>query len=219
VDVAPRAGRNRERGRHARALLFGVGLVLAGCAEAPKGEVTVRPSPQHQATHQAVGESIVASLGGAAVVVRWLPATGVEQYFAAKPGLVVPWPREVWKETPPTVFWLRIHNQTPEELQFDPTLAGLVTQEGRRERLIPYEEMYQNLEGLEGSGPRLQSLQATLFSRFVVLSPGGQREGLLVFPALAPETKHLVLELSSFFIGGRSLPGLFEFQVLRKNTE
>ncbi len=219
MDESPRIQPDPERGRRARAFLLGVGLALAGCTAAPKGEVTIRPSPQHQATHQAVGESIIASLGGAAVVVRWLPAAGVEQYFTGKPGLVVPWPKEVWKEAPPTVFWLRIHNQTPEEVQFDPTLAGLVTQEGRRERLIPYEEMYMHLAGLEGSGPRLQSLQATLFSRFVVLSPGGQREGLLVFPALTPETKHLLLELSSFFIGGRSLPGLFEFQVLRQNTE
>jgi hypothetical protein len=165
-----------------------------------------------------VGEAIVASLGGAAVTVRWLAATEVEQYFASKPGLVFPWPKDRWEAAPPTVFFLRVRNQTPAEFQFDPTLASLVTQDGQRQRPVSYEEMYQHLEGTEGSGARLQSLQATLLSRFVVILPGGQREGLLVFPALGPQAKHLLLEFASFFIGGRNVPGLFEFQVLRGKT-
>ncbi len=119
---------------------------------------------------------------------------------------------------PPTVFLLRVRNQTLDEVQFDPTLAALVTQDGRRERPVSYEEMYQHLEGTEGSGARLQSLQATLLSRFVVIPPGGQREGLLAFPTLGPEAKHLLLEFASFFVGGRNVLGLFEFQVLREKT-
>jgi hypothetical protein len=42
---------------------------------------------------------------------------------------------------------------------------------------------------------------------------------LLVFPTLGPEAKHLLLELSSFFVGGRHIPGIFEFQVLRQKAE
>ena len=193
------------------------GLLLAGCASTSQtGELVVRPSIQRQPTHQVVGDAIVASLGGVSVTVHWLGAAGVEQFYAARPGLVYPWPREIWQGAPPTVFLLRLRNQTSEEVQFDPALATVVTQDGRRERPFPYEEMYSRLEGTEGSGPRLRTLQATLFSRFVVVAPGGEREGLLVFPALEPETVHLVLELSSFFVGGRILPGFFEFQVLRK---
>ncbi len=217
--MVPRLPEHRERGRVARAFFFGALLLLAGCATAPKGEVVVRPSPQSQATHQLVGESIIASLGGAAVTVQWLPASGVEQYFAGRPGLVYPWPREMWKVAPPTVFLLRIRNQTSDEVQFDPTLAALVTQDGRSERPVSYEEMYQQMEGTEGSGARLQSLQATLLSRFVVIPPGGQREGLLVFPTLGPGAKHLRLGFASFFVGGRYVPGLFEFQVLRQQTK
>jgi len=181
--------------------------------------VTIHPSPQRQATHQVVGESIVASLGGAGVTVRWLSAPAVEQFYAAKPGLVYPWPREIWKESRPTVFLLRVRNQTRDEVQFDPTLAALVSQDGRRERPVSYEEMYERLAGAEGAGPRLLSLQASLFSRFVVIPSGGQREGLLVFPALDPEVRHLLLDLASFFVGGRNTPGLFEFQVVRQKTE
>ena len=219
--MAPPRLDHRERGRIARAFFLGAVLLLllAGCASAPKGEVSILPSPQRQATHQVVGESIVASLGGAAVTVRWLAATGVEQYFESKPGLLYPWPREVWKLAPPTVFLLRVRNQTPEDVQFDPTLAALVTQDGQRERPVSYEEMYQHLEGTEGAAARLQSLQATLLSRFVVIPPGGQREGLLVFPALGPKAKHLLLEFASFYVGGRVVPGLFEFQVLRQQTK
>lgn len=217
--MIPRVLEQRGRGHVARAFFFAAVLLLTGCASARKGEVSILPSPQRQATHQVVGESIVASLGGAAVTVRWLAAAGVEQYFESKPGLVYPWPREIWKLAPPTVFFLRVRNQTPEEIQFDPTLAALVTQDGRRERPVSYEEMYQRLEGAEGAGARLQSLQATLLSRFVVIPPGSQREGLLVFPALGPEAKHLLLEFASFYVGGRVVPGLFEFQVLRQQTK
>ncbi len=217
--MVPRAKERQERGQLARAFVFGAGLVLVGCAAAPKGEVEVRPSPQRQATNQVVGDTIIASLGSAAVMVQRLAAQGVELFYAAKPGLAYPWPRDVWKEAPPTVFLIRIRNQTSEEVQFDPTLTALVTQEGRRERPISYEEMYMRLPRTEGADPRLQSLQATLFSRFVVIPPGGQREGLLVFPALDPGAKHLLLEFASFFVGGRNAPGLFEFQVVRQKTD
>ncbi len=216
--MIPQVAERHERGHVARALFFAAVFFSAGCATSPKGEVVIRPSPQRQATHQVVGDAIVASLGGAAVTVRWLAATGVEQYFESKPGLVYPWPKEMWKMAPPTVFLLRVRNQTLDEVQFDPTLAALVTQDGRRERPVSYEEMYQHLEGTEGSGARLQSLQATLLSRFVVIPPGGQREGLLAFPTLGPEAKHLLLEFASFFVGGRNVLGLFEFQVLREKT-
>ncbi len=217
--MAPRTEEIRERGQFARAFVFGAGLLLVGCAAEPKGEVEIRPSPQRQATNQVVGDMIVASLGGTAVMVKRLPAPEVEKFFAGKPGLVDPWPREIWKEAPPTVFLVRIRNQTSEEVQFDPTLTALVTQEGKRERPISYEEMYMRLGKTEGRDPRLQSLQATLFSRFVVIPPGGQREGLLVYPTLDPGAKHLLLELASFFVGGRNVPGLFEFQVVRQKTD
>jgi hypothetical protein len=217
--VSSRALNHPRRGPGARAFFFAAVLLLSGCANSPKGEVSIRPSPQRQATHQVVGDTVVASLGGASVTVRWLTATAVEQYFERKPGLVYPWPKEVWKVAPLTVFLLRVHNQTPDDIQFDPTLASLVSQDGRHERPVSYEEMYQRLEGTEGSDARLQSLQATLLSRFVVIPPGGQREGLLAFPTLDPEDKHLLLEFASFFVGGRNVLGLFEFQVLRQQTE
>lgn len=208
-----------KRGRVARAFTFGLGLFLAGCASEPKGSIlAIQPGPQQQSTHQVVGDAIVASLGGATVTVRWLDAKGVEKYFQGRPGLVYPWPREIWKESPPTVFLLQVRSPR-EEVQFDPGLASLVTKGGRRERLIPYEDMYMDMAGEEGSGPRLLSLQAALFSRFVVIPPGGQREGLLVFRPLDVETRYLILELSSFFVGGRVTPGLFEFQVLREKSE
>jgi hypothetical protein len=165
--------------------------------------------------HQVVGESIVTSLGGASVMLRWLSAKDVQAYYHSRPGLTVPWPEEIWRQSPPTVFLLRIRNAAREEVQFDPALAALVPPSGKRERPIPYEEMYMRMAGKEEEAPRLRSLEATLFSRFVVLPPGGQREGLLIFPAPEPAAKHLLLELSSFFVGGKLVPGVFEFQVLR----
>ncbi len=210
-----------KREHPARAFVFGLALVASGCASTATSsrEIAIRPGVQQQPNLQVVGEAIVASLAGATVTVRWLNASAVERFYADRPGLVYPWSRDYWKQNPPTVFHVRVRNQTREEIQFDPGLAALVTQAGQRERPIPYEDMYMQLAGEEDSRPRLLSLQATLLSRFVVLAPGGQREGILVFPAVAPDAKHLLLEFSSFYVGGKNSPGLFEFQVLRSKDE
>ena len=71
------------------------------------------------------------------------------------------------------------------------------------------------LQETDDAQARLLSLQATLLSRFVVISPGGQRDGLLLFSSIDPEAKLLMLDLGSFFVGGRMAPGRFEFQVVR----
>ena len=206
------------RGRVVRACLVAVGLVLTGCAGGPAKapeSATLLPGPQQAPTHQVVGEAIIASLSGVSTTVRWLPQKGVEAFYEGRQGLANPWPRQLWKDTPPTIFFLRLRNQTREEVQFDPGLASLVTQEGKRNRPIPYEDLYMRIEDEKDASPKLVSLQATLFSRFIVIQPGGQREGLLVFPTLDPTAKHLLLELSSFYVGGRLIPGVFEFQVVR----
>jgi len=194
-------------------------LLLAGCASSEKalGPATLAPAPQaNTGTSQIVGDAIVASLSGAAVTVRWMDADAVGKYYAQRPGLVSPWPQDVWKESPPNIFLVRVSNRTHEEVQFDPATSVLVAQDGNRDRPLPYEEMYMRLAETENSGPRLVSLQATLLSRFLVIHPGAQREGLLLFPTIKPEAKHLILDLPSFFVGGRATPGRFEFQVFRK---
>ena len=157
----------------------------------------------------------MASLGGVSVTLRWLDEGGVRSYYTGRPGLILPWPEDLWKEAPPTVFLLRISNQTREEVQFDPGLVAMVAQDGERRRSIPYEEMYMRLQETDDAQARLLSLQATLLSRFVVISPGGQRDGLLLFPAIDPKAKLLILDLASFFVGGRVTPGRYEFQVVR----
>ena len=194
-------------------------MLLAGCASSEKalGPATLAPAPQaNTGTSQIVGDAIVASLSGAAVTVRWMDADAVGKYYAQRPGLVSPWPQDVWKESPPNIFLVRVSNRTHEEVQFDPATSVLVAQDGNRDRPLPYEEMYMRLAETENSGPRLVSLQATLLSRFLVIHPGAQREGLLLFPTIKPEAKHLILDLPSFFVGGRATPGRFEFQVFRK---
>jgi hypothetical protein len=209
----------QRRGRLTRAAVLGVGLLLTGCATTEKapGPATLRPAPQSNlGTSQIVGEAIVASLSGVAVTVRWMDEGAIGKYYAGRPGLVSPWPRDVWMESRPTIFLVRFRNPTHEEAQFDPAMTVLVAQDGNRDRPIPYEEMYMRLAETENAGPHLVSLQATLLSRFLVLQPGGQREGLLLFPTIKPEAKHLLLEFPSFFVGGRATPGRFEFQVLHQ---
>jgi hypothetical protein len=210
--------RRREWFTRALAFLY-LALILTGCATTEKspGAATLRPvTPPQVPTNQVVGDEIIASLGGAAVSVRWMDGAAVKSYYASRPGLVSPWPQELWTDAPPTIFLVRVRNQTSQEAQFDPAMAVLLAQDGGRELPIPYEEMYMRLAETDNAGPRLVSLQATLLSRFVVIRPSDQREGLLLFPTIKPEAKHLLLEFPSFFLGGRVTPGRFEFQVLRQ---
>ena len=211
-------GRARHQGCGliARALVLVACLLPLGCATTkPTGPPVLRPNPYQAPAYQAVGDAIVASLSGVSVTLRWLDEEGVRGYYAARPGLTLPWPEDLWKEAPPTVFLLRISNQTREEVLFDPGVVFLVAQGGERQPAIPYEEMYMRLQETEDAQARLLSLQATLLSRFVVISPGGQRDGLLLFAAIGPEAKLLIVDLASFFVGGRVVPGRFEFQVVR----
>jgi hypothetical protein len=211
----------RRRGWLSRAVVFWAALVLVGCATTDESteprKAALRPVVQGQSpSSQIVGEAIVASLGGVAVTVRWLGEGAVGQYYAGRPGLEYPWPPKTWEENPPTIFFLRVQNRTAEEVQFDPAMTVLVAQDGKRDLPIPYEEMYLRLSGTDDAAPRIASLQATMLSRFIVLRPGGQREGLLLFPTIRPEAKHLLLEFPSFFVGGRATPSHFEFQVIRQ---
>jgi hypothetical protein len=191
--------------------------VLAACAPPLKStELGLRPSPQQSATSQVVGESIVAALGGADVSVQWLPQAGVERFYSGRPGLSNPLPSEVWTEAPPTIFLLRIRNMLAEPVQFDPSTVLVSTESGQRLHPVLYEEMYEQLLDLKDSAWRLQSLQATLLDRLLVVAPGGQREGILVFRPFDPAAKQLALELSSLYVAGRFTPVLFMFQVDRR---
>jgi hypothetical protein len=197
--------------------MVGVCLAVLGCATTEKaaGPPVLRPAPAQAPTSQIVGDAIVASLGGVGVTLRWMDEKAVRDYFAGRPGLESPWPIELWKESPPTLFLVRIRNQTRDEVQFDPAMAALSAQDGQRDRPVPYEEMYMRLTDTEDAAPRLATLQAVLLSRFLVIPPGGQKEGFLLFPTVRPEAVHFLLDLSTFFVGGRMFPGRFEFQVTR----
>ena len=208
----------RRRGRACGgwALLLALGgiALLAGCATPPKyADLTLRPSPQQASAAQIVGESIVVALGGADVTVQWLSQAGVEGFYAGRPGLINPFPDEVWTEAPPTVFALRVRNSSAEPLQFDPAMSLLSTESGRHLQPILYDDMYERLIDLKDSARRLQSLQATLLDRLLVVAPGRQREGLLVFLPFDPRAKRLTLELNSLYVTGRISPVFLSFQV------
>jgi hypothetical protein len=166
-----------------------------------------------------VGESIVVGLGGVDVTVQWLPRADVDRFYAERPGLVNPFPDEVWAEAPPTVFALRIRNSSGEPLQFDPAMSLLSSDSGRHLQPLLYDDMYERLIELKDSARRLQSLQATLLDRLLVLAPGGQREGLLVFLPFDPRAKRLTLELTSFYVTGKISPVFFAFQVDLRHTQ
>jgi hypothetical protein len=205
-------------GAWARLIALGGLALLAGCATPPKfSELALRPTPQQPLPSQIVGERIVAGLGGADITVEYLPKAGVEHFYAEKPGLVNPFPDEVWAEAPPTVFALRVRNGSGEPLQFDPGMSLLSSDSGRHLQPLLYDDLYERLIEMKDSARRLQSLQATLLDRLLVIAPGGQREGLLVFLPFDPRAKQLTLELSSLYVTGKLTPAFFTFQVeLRK---
>lgn len=200
--------------RRARALALGALVLLAACATPPRStDLALRPSSQQPPTHQVVGERIVAALGGADMTVGWLPREGVERFYAGRQGLVNPFTDDVWTEAPPTVFALRVRNTLPEPIQLDPAISLLSTDGGRRLHPMLYDEIYEGLVDLQDSARRLQSLQATLLDRLMVIPPGGQREGIIVFRPFDPRAKQLTLELTSLYVAGKLIPTFFTFQV------
>jgi hypothetical protein len=212
--------RGRARGGWVLGLALGGIALLAGCATPPKSaDLTLRPSPQQPSASQIVGESIVVALGGVDITVQWLPQVGVERFYAGRPGLFNPFPDEVWAEAPPTVFSLRVRNSSGESLQFDPAMSLLSSDTGRHLQPILYDDMYERLIDLKDSARRLQSLQATLLDRLLVLAPGGQREGILVFLPFDPRAKQLTLELNSLYVTGRNSPAFMSFQVDRRQSQ
>lgn len=205
-------------GHLGRGLLLAGGILSASCGGTGQGltVTAIRPVPNQPPTHQVVGDVVFASLGGAALTVGWMGESAIEQYFADRPGLVYPWPKGLWKTAPPTVFLIRVRNPTRQEVQFDPAAAQLISEKGWRSPAVRFEELYMLLQEVEGEDQesRLRSLQNTMLSRFVVLPPGGQREGLLIFQSVDPASKSTTLDLSTFFVGGKNVPGLFQFQIL-----
>jgi len=207
------------RGRVARppspgAALVGVCVLLAACATSPAPSKVrlLRPGPQSLPANTVTGELIIAQLEGATVSIRALSWEALQRFYGGQRDLANPFADLPAGAPRPTAFLLDLRNDSPDPLSFDPTAARLVDQEGRRQGALDYPALYASLAGLEGGTARLRAVQRTVLTSTVVVPPGGERQGLLLFPELAAGARAVLVDLASLYRG--SAPQLLVFQFL-----
>jgi hypothetical protein len=190
---------------------------LAACASIPSGGriLTLRPGPQRLPMLRAQGDLIIATLGGATVTVEPLTDKELDAYYARRLSLLNPFKILPKKTKRPLAFVLRIQNVSRDRINFDPGQAVLVDQQNRRSAAFSYDELYGLLAEERNSAKALQAVEETVFTKFLVVPPQLDREGLLLFPPPDPEAKALILEVGSFYVGSAEQLLLFEFEVRR----
>ena len=209
-DARGRVGRLPSPG----AVLFGVCVLLTACATtpAPPKARLLRPGPQSLPANTVTGELIIAQLEGATVSIRALSWEALQRFYGGQRDLANPFADLPAGVPRPAAFLLHLRNDSPEPLSFDPTAARLADQEGRRQGPLDYPALYASLAGLEGGTARLRAVQRTVLTSTVVVPPGGERQGLLLFPELAAGARAVLVDLASLYRG--SAPQLLVFQFL-----
>jgi hypothetical protein len=188
---------------------------LAACASGPSGDATLRPGPQRLPTLLAQGDLIIATLPGATVTVEPLTDKGLDAYYARRSTLLNPLKIFPRKTRGLLAFILRIQNVGRERVSFDPGQAALVDQQDRRSTPLSYDELYTLFSEQSESALALRTLEETILTKFLVVPPKIEREGLLLFPPVDPSAKAVILEVGSFYIGSAEQLLLFEFEVRR----
>jgi hypothetical protein len=189
---------------------------MTACASGPKsGEQTLRPGPQRLPSLRAQGDLVIATLAGATVTVEPLTEKALDAYYARRPSLLNPL-KIVPKQTKGLLaFMLRIQNVGGDRITFDPGQAALVDQQSRRSAALSYDELYTLFSEQGKSALALRTLEETMLTKFLVIPPKLEREGLLLFPPPDPGAKAVILEVGSFYIGSAEQLLQFEFEIRR----
>lgn len=216
TDQRARDARERVVRPPSPGLLFLVGLsvLLAACAttaDRPKGRF-LSPAPQSLPSNTVTGDLIIAQLERATVSLRALSWEALQRFYGAQRDLVNPFADLPAGKPRPTAFVLHLRNDSSDALSFDPTAATLADQEGRRQPPLDYPALYDTLHSLEGGAERLRAIQRTVLTATVIVSPGGERRGLLLFPELRAEARAVLVDLAGLYRG--SAPQLLVFQFL-----
>jgi len=158
---------------------------------------------------------VVASTGGVAISVEPLSPEHLDLLYQNRPGLVNPLKGLTPEAPPPLAFRVTVRNRARQAVQIEPAQFSLTDQEGVRAQPMQYQDFYQLLADLPDAEQRLRSVQATTLSSFVTVAPGAERDGFLYFPPMPENSRLLILELGSVYMGARELPLLAEFEVVR----
>lgn len=213
-DVRGRAARPPSPG----AVLAGLCVLLAACAASPalpKARL-LRPAPQSVPANTVTGELIIAQLERATVSIRALSWEVLQRYYERQRDLVHPFADLPAEAARPTAFLLDLRNDSPEPLSFDPSAARLADQEGRRLVPLDYPGLYEFLSGLERGAERLRAIQRTVLTATVVVPPGAERRGLLLFPELPAGARAVLVDLAGLYRGSAPQLLVFQFVVVEK---
>lgn len=189
---------------------------LTACASGPKsGDQTLRPGLQRLPTLRAQGDLVIATLAGATITVEPLTEQALDAYYARRSNPLNPLKILPKKTKGLLAFMLRIQNVGRDRISFDPGQAVLVDQQDRRSAALSYDELYGVLSEVRNSAKALQAVEETVLTKFLVVPPQLDREGLLLFPPPDPAAKAVILEVGSFYIGSAEQLLLFEFEIRR----
>ena len=189
---------------------------LTACASGPKsGDQTLRPGPQRLPTLRAQGDLVIATLAGATITVEPLTEQALDAYYARRSNPLNPLKILPKKTKGLLAFMLRIQNVGRDRISVDPGQAVLVDQQDRRSAALSYDELYMLLSEQSKSALVLRTIEETMLTKFLVVPPKLEREGLLLFPPPDPAAKAVILEVGSFYIGSAEQLLLFEFEIRR----
>jgi hypothetical protein len=164
---------------------------------------------------RAQGDLVIATLPGATVTVEPLTEQALDAYYAQRPNPLNPLKILPKKTKGLLAFMLRIQNVGRDRISIDPGQAVLVDQQDRRSAALSYDELYGVLSEVRNSAKALQAVEETVLTKFLVVPPQLDREGLLLFPPPDPAAKAVILEVGSFYIGSAEQLLLFEFEIRR----
>lgn len=197
-------------------LLLLLSGMLPGCvssqASRPAGYLYLEPTPVPVTSFKVSGKEYRFEKEGLVIVVAHLGQEGIESYYAGQ-GLINPL-TILYPLLKPTLFVVRIENHTRKILYFNPSMSGVVDNDGKPYVNRDITDFYPYLGNDNERAARMAALRATLFDTQVRLVPGASVERLMAFDAIGAGVRRVKLVLRDLYVGDLPLdiPFLFSCQ-------
>ncbi|MBI1864173.1 MAG: hypothetical protein HYR98_00240 [Nitrospirae bacterium] len=197
--------------RWTASLLLAVALILSACAAAPAGPISFKPAPDP--TYGIVeGETAFKIIENVRVEVSHLSPAGLGPVLKRLTGSPAdPFEGLLVKKTF-AFFAVSIANGSKRSVTFNPAMAVLVSDMDLRAAPRDYPDFYSVLADHPESEKRLAQVKKAVYDVPVTVSPGGRKEGLLVFMVEMTEDRSLALSLPDVYIGHAAHAFRFAFE-------
>jgi len=195
-----------------RTAVVAAAIALAGCASVEKpasGIPYLEPARVPITSFRITGNEYRFEKEGLVVVAAYLSEKGLDDYYSGQ-GLTNPF-TVLYPFLRPTVFVVRIENHTKKMVYLNPSMSGMVDNNGKPYVNRDLTDFYPYLGDDEERRARMGALQVTLYDTQLKLSPGNASERLLAFDAMGGELKGVKLILRDLYVGDLPLDIPFAF--------